>query len=169
MVCCVYNYRPKGGPNELAEDLIKQMMYYSSFCLPERQTYGLMQVIKLRGYMGFILKNPLEKDPRKLAQQDHGLPTTGKDTREQMISMVQSFIMDNFGYFEHEERFGYMYYHELNKQLMSFDMLKWTKFDLVVALGLAIVAMFGRQDTELPRFTAQDWFGSGVKNKYLKG
>ncbi len=163
MVCCVYNYRPKGGPNELAEDLIKQMMYYSSPCLPERQTYGLIQVLKLRGYMGYILKNPLETDPRKLAQQDYGLPTTGKEVREQMMSMIQAFVMDNFGYFQEEERYGYMYFQELNDQLMKFEPLKWTKYDLVVALGLAIVAMHKRQEVNIPRFSPSDWFGLGKK------
>jgi hypothetical protein len=164
VVACVYNYRPKGGPNELAEDLIKQMVYYSSPTLAERQTYGLIQAVQARGYQGFMLKNPLEKDPRKLAQQDYGYPTTGKESREQMISMVASFIMDNFGYFEEEERYGYLYYQEINKQLMEFDMLKWTKYDLVVALGLAVVAMRGQREIKAARFSAADWFGSGAKN-----
>lgn len=168
MICCVYDYRPKGGPNELAEDLIKQMMYYSSPTLPERQTYGLIQAIQARGYQGFILKNPLEKDPRQLAKQDYGFPTTGKESREQMISMVASFIMDTFGYFEEEERFGYMYYRAINDQLMQFDMLKWTKYDLVVALGLAVVAMRGKRDVPIPKFTAEDWFGSGIRNIFQK-
>ena len=167
VVACVYNYRPKGGPNELAEDVIKQIVYYSSPTLAERNTFGLIQAIQARGYQGFMLKNPLEKDPRKLATQDFGISTTPIENREQIVSMVGSFIMDNIGYFEEEERYGYLYYHEINKQLMEFNVLKWTKYDLVVALGLAIVAMRGQREIKAARFTAADWFGSGAKNIFI--
>jgi hypothetical protein len=167
-LACVYHYRPSTA-NELADDVIKQMVFYSSPTLAERQTFGLIQAIGGRNYRGFLLKNPLQTDPQKYAKEEVGFPNSSSDTREAFISMLQSYIKDRMGFNTMTEKHGDFYHLPTVQQLMEFDVTAWTKFDLVVALGLAVIAMRGERPKVLHTYNANDWLGNAGKKQNSLG
>lgn len=154
---CLYNFRPD-TPNLLAEDMIMQAVYFSSPVLAERNTYGLIQAFESRGYKGFLLHNIFENDARKLAKQDLGVPNNSKDIREKLIDMSASYIMDNIGFNETKQSYGFCPYKEMIEQWINFNILEWGKYDLVVAAALAIAAMRMPKKTVESTYTATDWF-----------
>jgi hypothetical protein len=166
-LACVYHYRAQTA-NELADDIIKQMVYYSSPTLIERQTYGAIQAISGRGYRGFLMKNPLQTDMSKLAKEDLGFPNTNGDIREAFLSMLQSYIKDRCGYDQLTDKHGDFYHLPTVEQLMAFDVMKWTKYDLVVALGLAVVAMRAQRKVIEINYTVNDWFSNVQKKQNTK-
>ena len=154
---CVYNYR-QDTPNLLAEDMIMQAVFYSSPILAERNTYGLIQAFEARGYKGFLLHNIFEKDPRKLAKQDLGVPNNSKDIRDSLVSMTASYIMDNIGFNENTQSYGFCPHEEMIEQWINFNILDWGKYDLVVAAALAIAAMRMPKVEVKSNYTTEDWF-----------
>ena len=156
-VVCFYNYRPPTA-NDFAEDMIKQALYYSSPILVERNTGGFRQYFDERGYKGFLLKDPTEKDRRKAANSDPGWPNNSPHKREAMINMGASFIMDNTGEDLDSGHYGFFYFEELIEQLIKFDYTKWTKFDTVVAFCLAVIAARTKKDTVIHKYELSDWF-----------
>lgn len=166
-LACVYWYRPETA-NELADDVIKQICFYSSPCLPERQTFGLIQAIQGRNYAGFLLKNPLQTDMNKYVKEEVGFPNSSVDSREAFISMTQSYVKDRLGFNPATESHGDFFHRPTVEQLMAFDVTKWTKYDLVVALGLAVIAMRSEKRKEVSGFNINDWFGK-IKNNQKFG
>jgi hypothetical protein len=156
-VVCLYNYRPPTA-NDFAEDMIKQACYYSSPVLVERNTGGFRQYFDARGYKGFLLKDPTEKDPRKAAKADPGWPNNSPAKREAMINMGASYIMDNFGENEETGEFGFVYFDELLDQLLKFTFTKWTAYDIVVAFCLAVIASRTKKTTPEKKYAIKDWF-----------
>lgn len=157
-VVCYYNYRPPTA-NDFAEDMILQAMYYSSPLLVERNTGGFRQYFDERGYKSFLMKNPLETDPRKMAKEDAGFPNNSPDNRERLINMAAAYIMDNIGVNEETGEYGFCPFEGLIEQLMAFDPLHWGRYDAVVAFGLAVIAARARRKT--PTFQQKDvkkWF-----------
>jgi hypothetical protein len=123
----------------------------------ERNTYGFQQQLQARGYSGFLLKNVLEKDPKKMSKDDYGFPNTSPGMREALLDMLASYIVDIFGK-DADGNYGWMHFDQLIRQLIDFDVNKWTKYDLVVALGLSVAAMRSPKIQMHQGYTAQDWF-----------
>lgn len=157
-VACIYHFR-ESTASQLADDVIKQMVFYSSMTLPERQNYGLTQTIVDRHYSGYLMKNVLEKDAKKRAKDDFGWPNNSPEQREALISLIQSYIVDYIGYNQMKDDYGEFYHDELLNQLLDFDVNKWGKYDLVVAFGLALAAMRGKPAQQVVEWSSKDWFG----------
>jgi hypothetical protein len=81
--------------------------------------------------------------------------------------MTQSYIKDKLGYNSDTETHGFFYHRETIEQLLDFDFTNWTKSDLVVALGLAVVAMRAERKKEVTGYTAADWLGDHRNKKAL--
>jgi len=138
-VVCMYHYREK-EPYIFAEDILMQAVFFSAKILPERNTHGFIDHIKSRGYEGFLLKDPLEKDMKKLIGADYGFPNTDPDKREALMTITGSWMKDRLGKQE-DGMYGILPFLKLIEECMSFESDKWTKYDLVVALMLAVTAM----------------------------
>ena len=139
-VVCIYLHRTQ-YTEEMYEDVIKQCVFYSSEILPENNVYSLIDHMRQRGYDGYVMKNPLEKDARKRAQPKKGISFSGTENRESMMSMTQTFIYDYIGYNQRTEKYGFCP-DEVLDDWTGFEPDKWTRYDMSVAVGAAIIAMY---------------------------
>lgn len=132
-----YSYRHPDA-NMFYEDMIMQCLYYSSPFLAENQKYGVLNAFKDKGFDGFAMFDPLEKDVKK-KMKNKGFNTTSKDNNEAMITMMQSYIMENVGYSEESQSYGDFPYNELVYDLQNFDPHDRTKNDDSMAFMVALV------------------------------
>ena len=137
---CLYLARPK-HPHEFAEDMIMQSVFYSSPFLSESNKFGVLDYFHKRGYDGFCLYNPLDPNYMKeWAKGKRGVPTTGSDIREALISMTQAYIMDYIGKNEETEEHGFCPFDEILEDWRKFEPDNWTPYDAFVATALALMA-----------------------------
>jgi len=149
---CMYDHRPDTA-YMFYEDMLKQLIFYSSPCLPENQKYGFITWMNDKGFGGYIEDNPLKPD-----QKNQGVSTKDKDTRNAMINKMRSFVFDTMGrkliYDENdliiEERWGHCPFDDFIVDLLAFNPANWKPSDLPVAAKLALLA------TERPEFAYED-------------
>jgi hypothetical protein len=156
-VVCHYLHRTE-YTEQMFEDILMQTIFYSGEILPENNVYALCDWFRMRGYDGFVMKNPLEKDIKKLANGKKGISTTGKETREDIMAMTQAFIYDYIGLITDRNRYG-VAPDVLCQDWLDFNPAKWTEYDSCVSGGLAIVATYANPvkfDYE-PEYTGADW------------
>jgi hypothetical protein len=145
---CMYDYRP---PTALLfyEDVLKQLMFYSSPCLAESQKYGFINWMNDHGFGGYIENNPLKPD-----QKNQGVSTRDPDMRVALINLMRSFVFETMGrkviYDENDEildeEWGHCPFDDFISNLLSFNPMDWTPSDLPVAAKLALLA------TERPEY-----------------
>lgn len=152
---CMYHFREK-EPHLMAEDIIMQAVFTSSRILPERNTYGFIEHVKMRGYEGYLMKDPLETDPRKLMNSDYGFPNSDPNKREALMTITGSWITDRMGVQE-DGGYGVCPFNDLLDQLILFDVKKWTKFDLAVATFLAILGIRAPKRPQPKAYGLSDW------------
>ena len=132
-----YSFRHPDA-NMFYEDMIMQCLYYSSPFLAENQKYGVLNAFKDKGFDGFVMRDPLEKD-YKTKMKNKGFNTTSKDNNEAMITLMQSYIMENVGYSPETESYGDFPYNDLISDLQNFDPHDRTKNDDSMAFMVTLV------------------------------
>lgn len=156
-VVCIYDYR-QGTPEAQVEDMIMQCVYYSSVALIESNVSEAVNGFRRNGYDGYAIVNPLEKNQKVIRENKKGYPTTSVENVENLISFVTTFISDNLGKRE-DGTMGFCPFNQLVQQLLDFNPVKRTPFDLVVALGLAVIAMRVTPKKKKTEWTGADWLG----------
>lgn len=162
-VVCMYHYREK-EPHLFAEDVLMQAVFMSAQILPERNTYGFIDHFRKRGYEGYLMKDPLEKDPKKLLASDYGFPNNDNEKREALMTITGSYMKDMLG--EREDGgYGICPFNDLLDQCINFEVGDWKKYDLVVAFMLAVTAMRAvREVNNDMGFSPSDWI-SGLPTR----
>jgi hypothetical protein len=158
-VVCVYNYR-QADPNAQVEDIIMQCVYYSSPALIESNISFVLNAFKDKGYYGYAEMNPLETRQDVLRKGKKGYPTTSKENVENIISHVASYILDRVGVGE-DGRCGY-FPPDLVDQCLNFNPAKRGPYDLVMALGLAVILARNEKKSPNVSWTFEDWMPSKV-------
>jgi len=123
------------------EDMLKQCIFYGCDLLSENNKIGLINYFKSKGFDKFLMSRPEPTHTlysRK--QKEFGIPMTGEDARNALISAVESEIYDNVGYLEEEDRYSKNYFNDLLLDWAKFDVNNWTPHDQTVASGLALLA-----------------------------
>lgn len=137
-----YIYR-HASPNDFYEDMLLLAFFYSCPILVERNRGGGMcGYFEDKGALGFIMKDPREKDPNKA---DYMMPSSGEDTRSSvLLNPTESYVVENVGYIAGEGTFGDFAFDELIADMIDFAPTtangKWTKWDAVVAFMYANAA-----------------------------
>jgi hypothetical protein len=139
-IVCLYLHRQQ-HPEKFFEDMIMQAMFYSSPVLIESNKPGLLEYFRQRGYNGFAMKDPLETDPKKIAKPQRGIPFSGQVKRQDMMDATQAYIYDYIGINEETQEYGWCPHQEVLDDWIKFDPMKWTKYDVSVAAGCAILAV----------------------------
>ena len=94
-------------------------------------------------------------------QKELGIPMTGEDARNALISAVESEVYDNVGYLEEEDRYAKNYFNDLLLDWAKFDVNNWTPHDQTVASGLALLAERKYiRDKKEPTTTDHEFFRS---------
>lgn len=169
---CQYLARPK-HPDEAAEDMIMQCVFYSSYFLCEKNIYGALQHFKTRGYDHYCLFNPLHPDSiNKRAKGERGMPMTGSDAGEALSDITQAHIVDYIGFNEETKSFGFCPFPELIQDWQMFDPNNRTAFDCAMAAGMALIATKKPKYVSEKKFEAKDWLPrfnqSGGLSKRIK-
>lgn len=151
----MYHYR-ETEPYIFAEDVLMQAVFMGAKIMAERNTHGFIDHIIKRGYEGYLMKDPLEKDPKKLINSDYGFPNNDNDKRESLMSITGSYMLDNLGQQE-DGGYGICPFNILLDQCIEFEALDWQKYDLVVAYMLAITAMRTTRKIEHTRTNPSQW------------
>jgi|TARA_R110000782_G_scaffold16029_1_gene46353 hypothetical protein len=169
-VVCIYDYRQPDFDAQI-EDMIMQCVFYSSPALIESNIYSALKGFMRNGYSGYVEYNPLETDKRKLQKGLKGYATTSKENVEALISFVASFILDRVGAKENDE-YGFCPFNELIQQCIDFNPEKRGPYDLVMALGLAVILT--REEKKSPNigWTFQDFYTKvdmNTANRVIQG
>lgn len=136
-----YLCRPE-SPNILYEDMIKQCVYYGHLLLVENNKPGVINYFRQRGYEGYLMTRPAQTHTKfSLAnQREVGIPLTGEAARDVLIEHLTAYIYEFIGYHDDSMKIGRCDFRDLLRDWIEFDPSKWTKYDAVVASGLAIIA-----------------------------
>jgi hypothetical protein len=125
----------------LYEDMLKQSIFYGTQILAENNKVGLVNWFIAKGFGHYLMKRPEITNTKYSSQQKTpGIPTTGDSVRESLISVLEWYVYHNVGYFEETNTVGLLYFNRLIKDLLQFEVDKWTKFDATVAAGLTLLA-----------------------------
>jgi hypothetical protein len=127
-----YCYRPETALI-FFDDMLALMMFCSSSALIENQKYGLVLDLKRLGYDEFADWNPLEIESE---QPNRGIPTTGKDTRTNLVNTL-TLALSNYVGLDSQNEMGYFAFTDLLKEYLAFESEKWTSYDGTVASMLA--------------------------------
>jgi hypothetical protein len=155
---CQYLARPN-SPQEAAEDMIMQCVFYSSMFLSEKNVYGMLQHFDTRGYDGYCMFNPLDPDSDdKRRKGMRGMPMTGADAGEALCDITQAHINDTIGYHEEDKSYGFCPFNDLVSDWQKFDPNKRTKFDCAMAAGMTLIATKKAMKKIDKKYTsASDW------------
>ena len=128
-------------PEMFYEDMIMQSFFYGTDILPENNKIGIVNYFRMRGYEKFLMARPEPTHTTHSKRQtEPGIPMTGDDARNALISAIETEIYDNVGYIEEEDRFAKCYFSELLMDWAKFDVNNWTPHDCTVASGLTLLA-----------------------------
>lgn len=118
---CKYVYRPE-SVQIFYEDMIKTAVYYGCQVLFENQKVGMMHYFNDRGYGSFLMWLPERTQP--------GIAASPK-THQHIAELTESYIND------YSER---IYFKDLIKEFLEFDISNTTAFDGAMAFGYALIA-----------------------------
>lgn len=153
-----YHYRPD-EPTIYYEHMIKLCRFFGCKIHLEQQKAAIIDYFKARGYYSFIMKRP--QSTFTLANQDRQANSDGTPASTHTTQYYTGLIAHDVQYFGHAYPFI-----DLIEQLLKFDPLKTTKYDLAVGYGYTLIAEEAR--TGPPRakidvtevFTAYDISGT---------
>jgi hypothetical protein len=118
---CKYHARPEAA-SLFYEDMIKQCVYYGSPILYENNKGGIKPYFDRRGYYNFLIHFADRKEP--------GIPST-EENKIIMVELVQDYVL------KHCDK---VYFPDLLKDWLKFDIKETQKYDLAMAAGWTIVA-----------------------------
>ena len=131
-----YCTRPE-NPNDFYEDMIKAAVFFSAKLNVENQKQGLINHFRERGYEGYLIHNPFEKDPIKRMKTE-GTPTTGETVRNELMNKLVIHTWEKIG--SRDGGFGFCPFNELLEDWLRFEPSNWTPRDETVASMMAISA-----------------------------
>lgn len=137
---CRYSYR-HDNPYLGYEDILMQVIYYSSHLLAENQKGGINWWFKDKGFDGYCMYDPTETDLRRKFRGDKGMPTTGKETGEYMIRITKSYVAKYVGYREETNDYNFFPWDELLNDMLAFNPTNRTAFDDTMAFMIAMCAI----------------------------
>jgi len=121
-----------------AAQIILAAQFYSCECLVEDNKDFLVGEFRRRGFLGYLMYNPLERDKKKKFKK-RGIATT-LDKKPEMVQVLASEIYDHIGYNEETEEYGDCAFQALLQEWLDFEAANWTPYDLTVAAMLAVAA-----------------------------
>lgn len=132
-------------PEIMWEDMVMACEFYGWEMLIENNKIGTINYFRMRGKINYLMfvqeqlfvqNSPLRKEP--------GIPLTGDEPRQELIYTIEDFIGKKVGLIEEEGKEPYMgkcYFDKFLRNVIEYDFeQKWTKFDSMVAGGLALIA-----------------------------
>lgn len=117
---CSYKHRPESVAI-FYEDMIKMAVYYGCRVLFENNKVGLMHYFNDRGYGEFLMWLPDRQQP--------GIAASPK-THQYIAELTESYIND------YSEK---VFFKDLIKEWLEFDINNTTRFDLAMAAGYALI------------------------------
>lgn len=117
----LYVHRPD-NVSVFYEDMIKMCVYYGCSVLYENNKVGMLHYFNDRGYGSFLMWLPERMQP--------GVAASPK-THQHIAELTESYIS------EHHEK---IYFKDLVKDWLEFDLSNTTKFDAAMAAGYALIA-----------------------------
>ena len=164
---CHYLFRPK-KVHDFFEDMLMQAIFYSSEILCENNKSGFVEWADKEGWSGFLMQDPLEKDPNKLKKGKKGFPMNDIAKREALIQIAEAYVEDKVGEIT-PNVFGTVYFKEILDDWEHFNPEKWTPYDSFVSSTLALLALRKpRIQTEIKYNNLSDWFGGVQKSSFRR-
>lgn len=140
LFACQYIARPQ-KVEHFYEDMLMQCFFYGTDILSENNKIGLINYFKTKGMDRFLMARPEPTHtPHSKKQKEFGIPMTGDEARDALVSAIETEIVDNVGYLEEHDRYAKCYFDELLLDWAKFDIDNWTPYDPTVASGLALLA-----------------------------
>ncbi len=121
-----------------ANQMILAAQFFSCECLIEDNKAFLVEEFRRRGFEGYMMYNPLERNHR-LKFKKRGINTKG-EKREELVQILGSEVYDYIGYNEETGTYGDCIFNQLLEEMLIFDPSNWTPYDLTVAAMLAATA-----------------------------
>mgnify|MGYP003114546113 CR=1 FL=1 len=123
------------------EDMLRMCVFYGCQILVENNKIGLIQYFKKRGYEKYLMARPESTHTKfsKTRQVELGLPTTGQAVISAMTDALQAYVYDYIGMKE-DGTMGNLFFYDLLKDLLEFDVTNRTKFDASMAAGITLLA-----------------------------
>lgn len=154
-----YHHRPV-EPTLYFEDMIKLCRYLGCQIHIENQKNAIMHYFKARGYSKFVM-NRVETTFSLNAVMSRQMLQDGTPASQSNTQHYTGLLATHIQYFGHCIPFK-----DLIEQLLKFDPLKTTKFDLCVSLGYGIMALESRIAPEKRVFNLEDYFGKYDNSGY---
>jgi hypothetical protein len=168
-IVCVYDYR-QADTRKQAEDMIMQCTFYSSPALIENNVQVVIKDFKTNGYLGYCEYNPISTEVKNKENRRAGIvgyPTKSVQSVEDLISHVDIWIRDILGDKE-DGLYGFCPYKELLKQLQDFNPSKRGPYDMVMALGLAVILVRHEQKSVKIEWNFEDWMPKADPTVYKR-
>ena len=139
MFVCQYIHRPPKA-EIFFEDILMQCIFYGCPILVENNKIGLIQYFKRRGYEKYLMARP-ESTHTKFSkkQTEVGIPATGAAVANAIVDSIQSYVYDYVGINE-DGHIGRVFFYELLKDWLEFDVNNRTKYDASMASGFTLLA-----------------------------
>jgi len=160
----VYLHRQQYA-EDFFEDMIMQSVFFSSPILAESNKGGMLEYFRIRGYDGFCLKDPLEKNAKQRSKPAKGIPMSGPYKRNAMVDGIQAYIYDYIGFNQTTEEFGWCPHDNVLDEWLRFDAAKWTEYDLTVATGMSFLAWIKPVHKRVVTKDISNYFNVVGKNK----
>lgn len=154
---CYYLSRPD-SPTAFCEDMLMSCIYFGSKMLSENNKDIVNEHFRTRGYSGYLMTNPIEKDAKRRAKGQHGINMTSDENREALMNHTMSHLVEYCGYSEIRGEYGFIPFNAILEDLRKFDSTNWTPYDLAVAFGLMILAMHQEKKPVVVKYEKSDWF-----------
>lgn len=168
-VVCVYDYR-QADTRKQAEDMIMQCVFYSSPALIENNVPVVINSFKDNGYLGYCEYNPIADEVKNRDNRKKGLlgyPTKSIQSVEDLISHVDVWIRDTLGAQE-DGTHAFCPYDELLDQLKDFNPSKRGPYDMVMALGMAVILTRNEQKSVQIEWDFDDWLPKADPTVYRR-
>ena len=121
------------------------LIFYGHEILIESNKIGAINFFKRNGYENYLMRRPEETqtvNSRKMLD-DYGIPMSGQEARQALIYATESYIINNVGLIEEEDkqpRMGKCYFNTLLNNWLNYDVNDdWTSYDSLVGAGLALL------------------------------
>tara|TARA_R100001594_G_scaffold150599_1_gene212596 strand:- start:6365 stop:7891 length:1527 start_codon:yes stop_codon:yes gene_type:complete len=155
------------------EDMLKQCVFFGCPILVENNKIGLIQYFKRRGYEKYLMARPESTHTKfSLKQKEVGIPATGSAVANAIVDSIQAYIYDYVGVNEEEDEIGRVFFINLLKDWLEFDINDRTKFDATMASGITLLASQKKikPKTEIKQTQSfvRKYSNTGVMSKLIK-
>jgi hypothetical protein len=122
------------------EDILMQCIFYGCPILVENNKIGLIQYFKRRGYEKYLMARPESTHTSfSRKQTEVGIPATGVAVANAIVDSIQAYVYDYVGVNEDGD-IGRIFFYELLKDWLEFDVNNRTKHDASMASGFTLLA-----------------------------